>query len=64
MSRPALEPSQWVMGYFLGVKQLGCDVNLSLASGAEINNEGCTVLHLYAFMAWTGQLYLFTSVVM
>jgi hypothetical protein len=38
-----IDPIQWVIGLFLGVKQLELEVKHSTPSGAEVKNEGsCT----------------------
>jgi hypothetical protein len=58
MSRPALEPThppiQWVWG-FMGVKWPGRDVTSTyMHLVPRLRMSGAVVLHLYAFMVWTG----------
>jgi len=45
-------------GSFLGIEQLGHEVDDSLSSGAEVKNEWIyTSAPPYAFMVWAGKLY-------
>jgi hypothetical protein len=41
----------WVLSFFSGVKQLGCEVDLSPAFNVEVKSWWNLALHLYAFMA-------------
>jgi hypothetical protein len=34
-------PCQWVMGFFLGAKKTGCEVNYSPPLNAEVINKWC-----------------------
>jgi hypothetical protein len=51
-SHPA--PIQWIRGSFPGIKQSGCEINLSPQSSGEVKNEwSCT--SLLSVSSWRGQ---------
>jgi hypothetical protein len=52
----------WAPTFHSGGTAVGCEVDYSLPPSTEVTNEwSYTSTPLYAFMALTGQLYLFTS---